>query len=303
MKPTGFMSNASKLLAKLTRRCGQPHSSQCTRTAGGSHVRCEGRVASDAAVYPDGLCRAMLQGMIDQMKHDGRMTEGCFGLLPEFEDVELMIAQSEIPSAYCSGRYRDDLTGQPLVDDLVAEARKKELQYFCAKGVWIKRPKAEARTVTGKSAISVRWVDVNKGDDQSPRYRSRRVARQIKALDKSGDCYFAPAPPLESLRTILSLATTTIGDHVPDLDPKSPDRTQSSTLDITRAYFNAVKDGEDVTYVELPPEDQDHQHMCAKLLRHMYGTRSAADGWQECYSTALLGMGSQQGWASPCTLQ
>ena len=28
--------------------------------------------------------------------------------------------------------------------------------------------------------------------------------------------------------------------------------------------------------------------MCAKLVRHMYGTRAAADGWQEEYSTFLV---------------
>ena len=34
-----------------------------------------------------------------------------------------------------SGMYRDSITGQPLVPELVEEARKKELQYFEEKKV------------------------------------------------------------------------------------------------------------------------------------------------------------------------
>ena len=75
--------------------------------------------------------------------------------------------------------YKDDLTGQLLPPDLVRAARAKELEYFEAKEVWNKRPVGEARRVTGKPPISVRWVDVNKGDNQCPHIRSRLVARQI----------------------------------------------------------------------------------------------------------------------------
>ena len=39
--------------------------------------------------------------------------------------------------------------------------------------------------------------------------------------------------------------------------------------------------------------------MCGELLRHMYGTRMAADGWQEEYSTLLVRSGFQQGMACP----
>ena len=71
--------------------------------------------------------------------------------------------------------FKDDLTGQLLPPDLVRAARKKELDYFDGKLVWEKRPIGEARRVTGKPPITVRWVDVNKGDDQNPNYRSRWV--------------------------------------------------------------------------------------------------------------------------------
>ena len=35
--------------------------------------------------------------------------------------------------------------------------------------------------------------------------------------------------------------------------------------------------------------------MCGELLRHMYGTRPAADGWQEECSTLLVRLGFAQG--------
>ena len=54
------------------------------------------------------------------------------------------------------------MTGQILDRTLVAAARKKELEYFLTKSVWLKRPRQEARAKTGKPPISVKWVDVNK---------------------------------------------------------------------------------------------------------------------------------------------
>ena len=50
----------------------------------------------------------------------------------------------------CSGKYRDDISGQLLRDGLVHEARAKELKYFTDKNVWTKRSRNEARQKTGK---------------------------------------------------------------------------------------------------------------------------------------------------------
>ena len=91
--------------------------------------------------------------------------------------------------------YRDDLTGQVLDPVLVRAARQKELDFFEAKEVWTKRPLDEARRKTGKPPITVRWVDVNKGDDTIPNIRSRLVVRQIRQPGEKA--IFAPTPPLE----------------------------------------------------------------------------------------------------------
>jgi len=299
-KATGFLTNSGAIAQALSRRCSG-RDGRCSRPRGGTHVHCEGRVARDAARYPRGLCQAILRGCIAQMKDDGIVQTGTSGLQAPHEDVDAMVATHQ-PSidTFRSGKFRDDMTGQVLVDSLVYDARRRELEYFGSKGVWTKVPRKQAYDRTGKAPITVRWVDVNKGDDDSPRYRSRLVARQLKSRDKSGDSYFSPTPPLEGLRAVLSLAATSCGSWRPVLDPESEDRTQISTVDITRAYFNAVKDEDDETYVELPSEEPGAGVTCARLLRHMYGTRGAADGWQEEYSTALVAMGFRQGMSSPC---
>ena len=298
-KATGFMSNAPRVLQRLTRRCAG-RDGTCSRAKGGTHVQASGRVAKDAARYSDGLCRAMIRGMMDEMQAQGIWRPGEVGLHAVTDEDEAKTAAS----TGCSGKYRDDISGQLLRDNLVQEARNKELRYFCDKGVWVKRPAGEARQRTGKGAISVRWVDVNKGDDLCPRYRSRLVARQLKAHDKSGASFFAPTPPLEALRTILSLAATTVGDWRPCYEKKSEKRTQISLIDISRAYFNAKLDPGVETYVQLPEEDADCGSMCAKLVRHMYGTRAAADGWQEEYSTFLVeSLKFEQGVSSPCVFR
>ena len=142
---------------------------------------------------------------------------------------------------------------------------------------------------------------MNKGDDQAPNIRSRLVARQIRC--PGTDAIFAPTPPLEALRTALSLAATDLPGRKPRCrDPLSEDRVQVSLVDISRAYFNASTDPENPTYVQLPAEDPDAgRDLCGLLMKHMYGTQRAAEGWQSEYSNTLVEkLGFQQGIACPC---
>ena len=57
-----------------------------------------------------------------------------------------------------------------------------------------------------KTPIGIRWVDINKGDSNSPEYRSRIVGQEINTY-KRGDI-FAGTPPLEANKILLSLAVT-----------------------------------------------------------------------------------------------
>ncbi len=198
-----------------------------------------GRVTRDAAIYPMRLCKAILQGCRRQLQEDDRLTIGVVGIqaldveesesklqrrVEKWHDVRI---EEEVLAMQAKGEtlHRDAITGQALITELVRAARKEELRYFALKGVWKKKPRREAFEKTGKPPITVKWVDVNKGDDIHPRYRSRLVAREIRHPGE--ESIFAPTPPLESLRTVLSLAATDLKGckkHV--RDPKSEERTQ-----------------------------------------------------------------------------
>ena len=79
-------------------------------------------------------------------------------------------------------------------------------------------------------------------------------------------------------------------------NPESEDRQQISAIDISRACFNASTDPDDPSYTELPEEDPDRERgMCGLLLKHMYGTRRAADGWQQEYSGYMKEIVFEQG--------
>ena len=92
------------------------------------------------------------------------------------------------PTQGPSSKSRVDLGGRVLKDSMATEARAKELLYFHSRGVWMKKPIATARARTGRPPITARCVDVNKGDGQTPKYRSRLVARRLKPTIRVARC-------------------------------------------------------------------------------------------------------------------
>ena len=92
------------------------------------------------------------------------------------------------------------------------------------------RPISECIEVTGKKPVKVRWVDVNKGDDDSPNVRCRIVAKDFNT-DKRLDL-FAATPPLEYLRFLVSrCASSQMG----------PRKTKLMVQDVKKAYFYALR--------------------------------------------------------------
>ena len=60
-------------------------------------------------------------------------------------------------------------------------------------------------------------------------------------------------------------------------------------------------ENDDPMYVMFPHEHPDHARgMCGLLMKHMYGTRAATDGWQQEYSGFMKSNGFKQGVACPC---
>ena len=99
----------------------------------------------------------------------------------------------------------DDITGMKLDARGVKEAREKELEYVDKKKVQVKIPRAEA-VKRGWKIILLRWIDINKGDDEKPMYRSRIVGKEFNDGQVNG--LFAGTPPLEALRYIVHEAAT-----------------------------------------------------------------------------------------------
>ena len=128
----------------------------------------------------------------------------------------------------------------------------------------------------GRSPISVRWVETNKGDDANPNVRIRLVAREIRTAGESA--IFAPTPPLESLRMVLSYAATDIAGKSGGRHVRIPDderRTQIIAIDISRAYFNAKTDDREPIYVQLPSEVGAPQGMWLSQEIHVWHKESS----------------------------
>ena len=105
---------------------------------------------------------------------------------------------------YAGREFVDDMTGMPLDHGMAVTARKKEIDFFKARGVYTK-----LRRESWMKVITTKWIDHNKGDVTTPHYRARLVGREV-AYDKRDDLY-AATPPLESLKAILALCASRQG--------------------------------------------------------------------------------------------
>ena len=88
-------------------------------------------------------------------------------------------------------------------------------------------------------------LDINKGDDAEPNYRTRLVGHET-AWETRYDLY-AATPPLESLRMILSICA----DHQGSVNPAENFVVMSN--DVSRAYFYAPTTRP--IYIIIPDED------------------------------------------------
>ena len=77
------------------------------------------------------------------------------------------------------------------------------MKYIDELDVWeeIPRPKHE-------KVIGGRWVDINKGDEANPTYRSRYVGKELKKAGKGSSIneFFAAMPPMSNFKALLALA-------------------------------------------------------------------------------------------------
>ena len=221
--------------------------------------------------------------------------------------ASVLIRQADSPQPVCEEldvlkldkweEFRDDLTGKLLDPEMVKDARRTELKYIDECQVWDLVPRPKDVKVIGS-----RWVDINKGDEVKPNYRSRFVGRELKKLGQKSNMlvdFFAAMPPLEAIKFLLTLAVTK--EHF-DLKDKrvGNHRKRLQFLDVKRAHFMAPVHRE--MYVELPPElKREGEDLVAKLKQSLYGTRDAPANWEKEIARVLVEeLQFEQGKSYPC---
>lgn len=291
-KSTGFLTNAPCIAQALSKRCPNTRIHKVH-----DHIRLERGRTKAAQVYPPELCHAICQGLKAQLEADRK---GQF-LLAELEGSdgkngkELAKTAKELQEQWKTVEDDDeeemavawdDVSGATLDPNKVKAARAEELEYVRKMNLYTKVPVSECLRKIGKPPISVRWIDINKGDAINTNYRSRLVAREINTHKR--DDLFAATPPLEALKIILSMTSSCNNGEVVMIN------------DISRAFFHAKAKRE--VYVQLPNEDKtsSKEPMCGKFNYSMYGTRDAAQNWHEEYSQKPIENGFEQGKATPC---
>ena len=277
LKPTRWLSNSPYLLHALNRRCNHEH----------EHTNLIRGRARKAQVYPHRLCTSILRGLRRQLLCDGVMSKTFVGSIVPEEEHGIW---DEMDTDETWGEYYD-VSGNALESHLVKAAREEEIQGLKSRGTYIKVPIAEAWERTGKPPIRTRFVDVNKGDNDTPNYRSRLVATELKAGDKRLDL-FAGMPPLEAKKALFSLAATK------SLKGKDGSKFKLGFIDVSKAYLYAPVRRD--IYIELPEGDRE-SGMCGRLIYSLYGTRDAAQNWEAEYTKTLEDLGFARGKASPCT--
>ena len=191
---------------------------------------------------------------------------------------------------------RGDAAGNEPGPQLSLKARLGELELFKKREDYEAVKEEVCWAVTGKAPIGTRWIDINKGDEVNPEYRSRLVAQQVKYNSKEKNI-FAATPPLEAQKLLFAMAVTE------GVGYKAGEREHGMKLafiDVKRAYFYAK--AKKNIFVKLPEEDAE-PGMCGRLLKSMYGTRDAASNWEDCYMDFSNDIGFVSGVASPCVFK
>ena len=169
------------------------------------HADTIGGRARQCQVYPREFCRVVCEGIAAQKKlmKLGMRSEPIMSLeemmtvVPENlrdgdPSNDLHVHEDEYVLGDGTVAW-DDQSGAPLKPELMRLARIEEIAYFKKMGVYQKVKLEECWNETGKSPIAVRWVDINKGDEACPNYRSRLVAKEFRT-DVRPELYAATPP-------------------------------------------------------------------------------------------------------------
>ena len=219
----------------------------------------------------------------------------------EIEEVETNDEDNEVnewDDQWVEGEYVDQKTGQPLDQGLAKAARLEEIAFMKKIGLYEEVPIEECWEKTGKPPTSTRWVDVNKGTAENPDVRCRLVARDFKPKgEKDREDLFAGMPPLETKKLLFPKAVQENGER----RRRGRGGIKLMFIDVKKAHlYGVVPEGEHA-YIELPGEAEE-QGKCGRLVKWLYGMRSAASAWEKHYSDKLEEMGFAKSKVAPTVL-
>ena len=300
-KPTRWLTSSRCVAERLNRRC----------LGGHQHAALISGRARAAQVYPPALCKAIVKGAADERAKEAKSVNPpapcvrarlpqSVSTAPTFnldllrvdpDDDGNMVEEEGEEFREDEWEAEDDVKGGRLPPLLVHRGRRTEIDYLQGRKVYGYSTVLEARRVTGKPPLKLKWIDTNKGGHDNPEVRSRLVCTEVRRKDQVP--IFSATPPLETLRVLVA--------RLASEDPRGQeDPFKAIHIDVSRAHFyaDAVRD----VYIELPREDPRSQEpgACGKLLKTMYGTLDAAEQWGEHYSSTLRDADFTQGKASPC---
>ena len=271
-KETLWMTNSLQIALELQGTCENKLKGKEVHR----HVQLVGEKRAKAAqVYPKELVEAVLRGLKKELEMNNfinAIEEALTGPSPD----DMVEWQAEMED-----KYTDDSSGAALDPELVRAARAEELEWLRKEKVYERIPASS----TDLKPLELKWLDVNKGDGNKPKIRSRLVAKEIKKAKPlesqlGGAETFSSTPPLETIFSLLSLFATK-QKHKEDL--------KLGAWDISRAHFMGEAAREII--VRLPEEDRVHpedtEPMLGRLLRSMYGTQDASKIFQDSYTDYL----------------
>ena len=275
-KETWWLTNSKEIAAELQGAC----ENQLAGKEIHRHVQLIGEQRARAAqVYPPALMEAILRGLKREMRAKrmiNSIEEKLTGPSPDdYNEWETEVEKSQ-------QEFLDDSSGAALDAELVKKARAEELQWLKGEKVYTRVPASEAQG----PLLKIKWIDINKGDNDSPKVRSRLVAKEIrkaKAPDQQllPNETFSSTPPTETVFALLSLFMTRKRGEV--------NKKKIASWGISRAHFMG-KAARDI-WMELPEEDKVHNDdivpMVGKLERSMYGTMDASKIFQEDWQSHL----------------
>ena len=175
-----------------------------------------------------------------------------------------------------------------LDPELCAKARREEVEYIRRHKMYVRVPREVCLREAGKGTPSrQRGRRPTREQPGKPDVRARCVAKEHQTHARPELC--ASTPPLEALKVVLSEIRT--GDREGKV---------LELVDVRRAYFYALA-GRKV-FVEVPLEDYQpgDELMCGLLRYSLYGTRDAAQNWEEDLASTLSGLGLTRGSACSC---